>query len=114
MESLLKQFSDNNFLITCNNWFIAPDGLQYRAAWGRVEIYDDKETLGIKTNDKSTNWYAVIGQGGKRVIVAGCQIMYACVSMNKPNTDDVSDNWNSSELGRVYKGKIRTNIYLAQ
>ncbi|NKI68942.1 hypothetical protein GN109_05875 [Collimonas pratensis] len=60
-------------LITCNNWFFAPDGAQYRAVFGTVSaICDDKETLGISTNRGSTNWYVRVGN----VTIAGCQIQY--------------------------------------
>ena len=50
IRSLLEKFSENNFLITTDSWFIAPDGKQYRAAWGKVEVYSSEDTLGIKTN----------------------------------------------------------------
>ena len=64
----------DKFLITCDNWFIAPDGEQYRAVFGTVHaVMDSQEALGVKTNAKSTNWYVVIGN----MILAGCQIHYA-------------------------------------
>lgn len=114
MKSLIEQFADNNFLITTSNWFIAPDGQSYKAVWGKVEVYSDKETLGIQTNEKSTNWYVIVGLGGKRVIVAGCQIHYACVSINAPFTGERKERWASEHLGKTFDGELRTNIYLAQ
>ena len=64
---------NENYLITSNNWFVAPDGKQYKSVWGKVTgVFDDGETLGIKTNDKSTNWYIVIGN----MIIAGCQVFF--------------------------------------
>lgn len=33
------------YLITTDAWFIAPDGQQYKAVWGDVEIVTD-EVLG--------------------------------------------------------------------
>ena len=36
------------YLITTDNWFYAPDGKEYRAAWGDVEIVEDS-FLGLKT-----------------------------------------------------------------
>ncbi len=76
------------YLITTSNWFFAPDGESYRAVFGTIKgIYNDENTLGIKTNDKSTNWYVVIGN----MIVAGCQIHYAIktetVSFDPPNRE---------------------------
>lgn len=61
-------------LVTTDNWFIAPDGSQYRAVFGTVQgILNDTETLGKKTNARSTNWYVKVGN----MLIAGCQIHYA-------------------------------------
>ncbi len=63
-----------SYLITTDNWFFAPDGKQYRAVFGVLNgIPSDKDTLGIKTNRGSTNWYVDIGG----MLIAGCQIHYA-------------------------------------
>ena len=60
-------------LVTTEGWFNAPDGDRYTGVFGRFGgVFSSEETLGIKTNARSTNWYAVIGN----VIVAGCQIHY--------------------------------------
>jgi len=72
------------YLVTTDKWFYAPNGNQYRAIWGRVQIVSDS-ILGIKTNSHSTNWYAVIGSDGKEVIVAGCQINYALRCEARPD-----------------------------
>lgn len=61
-------------LITTDNWFFGPDGRSYRAVFGTVRgVSTDEETLGIRTNARSTNWYVEIGC----TVVAGCQIHYA-------------------------------------
>lgn len=68
-------------LITCDNWFYAPDGRQYRAVHGTVKaVVGSEQALGIKTNARSTNWYVEIGN----VTLAGCQIHYA---VNAPACD---------------------------
>lgn len=60
-------------LVTTNGWFYGPDGKQYRGVFGTVKaVLSDQETLGIKTNQRSTNWYAEIGNA----TIAGCQIHY--------------------------------------
>ena len=65
------------YLITCDNWFMAPDGESYKGVWGTFKgIHNDSETLGIKTNRGSTNWYAELGN----MFIAGCQIHYAIKS----------------------------------
>jgi hypothetical protein len=62
------------YLITTDNWFIAPNGRQYRAAFGTVKgTLNDEEALGIKTNARATNWFISIGN----MLIAGCQIHYA-------------------------------------
>lgn len=74
-------------LATLDNYFFAPDGKQYRAVFGRVvAISGDQETLGIKTNARSTNWYATIGN----MTIAGCQIHYV-VKTGKCHTGHVED-----------------------
>ena len=101
-----------NYLITTLEWFYASDGKQYKAVWGNVEILDDNTTLGIKTNLRSTNWYAKIGSEKKHIIVAGCQINYAVKAQEKPNTDLLEDYTVHESVAKLY---IRpTMIYLAQ
>ncbi|QBJ04541.1 hypothetical protein HOV23_gp032 [Pseudomonas phage Lana] len=61
-------------LITTNDWFIAPDGGSYKAAFGTVHaVLDSQQALGVKTNARSTNWYVELGS----LTIAGCQIHYA-------------------------------------
>lgn len=87
-------------LITCDNWFYAPDGRMYRAVFGTVRaVRGDQETLGIRTNARSTNWYVEIGC----MLIAGCQIHYA-MRTDWAETDDVPD---FREEGGVVKTFIR-------
>jgi len=78
------------YLITTDAWFYGPDGRSYRAVWGEVKIVSD-DFLGIKTNMRSSNWFARVGTDDDHVIVAGCQIHYACKRENKPNDEQTSD-----------------------
>jgi len=62
------------YLITTDGWFVAPDGERYSAVFGTVvSVHSDEETLGVKTNRGSTNWYVEIG----KMLIAGCQVHYA-------------------------------------
>jgi hypothetical protein len=79
------------YLITSDNWFYTPDGRQYKAVWGEVEILLD-EFLGIKTNIRSSNWFAKIGTEKNHVIIAGCQIHYACKCEKKPKANYLDIN----------------------
>ena len=78
------------YLITTDHWFIAPDGKQYRAAWGNVILIDDK-FLVIKTNRNSSNWFAKVGGNDREIIIAGCQIHYAIKCPTKPDNSRVKD-----------------------
>lgn len=99
------------YLITTDNWFYAPDGLKYRAVWGEVKILND-DVLKIKTNARSTNWYAFIGSEEKGMVVAGCQVHYAVKSNKKPNTERVKDlSYNSSGASEFERN---TEIYIAE
>jgi hypothetical protein len=99
------------YLITTDSWFYAPDGHQYRSVWGSVQIVGDT-ILGIKTNTKSSNWFAQVGSDDKHVIVAGCQIHYAVKCNEKPNTDEVEQHEYDTKADN--KVLTRTRIYIAE
>lgn len=102
---------EGKYLITTDAWFVAPDGKSYRAVWGEVKIVSDA-ILGIKTNFKSSNWFAKVGSDSNHVIIAGCQIHYACKTEQKPNTDSINDY--STEGGGYLKYERPTVIYIAE
>lgn len=102
---------EGKYLITTDNWFIAPDGKEYKAAWGEVTILEDN-ILGIKTNMRSTNWYAKIGSEDNHIVIAGCQIHYAVKCENTPFTM-------YGEAMDFHEGKLKTStsptkIYIAE
>jgi hypothetical protein len=80
------------YLITTDNWFLAPDGEQYSAAFGTVHsVVDSAAVLGIRPNRNSSNWYVAIGD----MVIAGCQIHYAIRSDTfspEPSTAEVDHN----------------------
>lgn len=71
------------YLITTDAYFLAPDGQEYRGAYGNIEVLSDG-ILGVSTNRNSSNWFVKIGSEDKHVIIAGCQIHYAVKSKEKP------------------------------
>lgn len=97
------------YLITTDAWFYAPDGKQYKSVWGDVQIVSDS-ILGIKTNVRSSNWFAKIGSEGKHVIVAGCQIHYACRCERQPET--ISSEINVTDGVRKIEQRLYA-IYIA-
>lgn len=98
------------YLITTDNWFLAPDGKQYKGVWGSVEILSDS-FLGIKTNARSSNWFVKVGTHKNHVILAGCQVHYAvrCDDCNAShvNTEDVNN-------GIVTPYTHKSFIYIAE
>lgn len=93
-------------LVTTDNWFYAPDGRQYRAAFGTVKaILSSEETLRVKTNAKSTNWYVEIGD----LTVAGCQIHYV-VRTDKCKLD-IGKSYRVSEGGESIEFTTPSDIY---
>lgn len=97
------------YLITTDNWFYAPNGKQYRACYGDVEILND-DVLGVKTNARSSNWYAKVGTDKNHIIIAGCQIHYAIRTDKKPNNQRVDDE--RIEAGEVKQINKESEIYI--
>jgi len=100
---------NGKYLITTDAWFYAPDGKQYKSVWGEVKIVDDR-IIGVKTNSRSTNWYARVGTEENHLVIAGCQIHYACRCENEPNID-YTDDYILHE-GEIKEYKRPTNIYI--
>jgi hypothetical protein len=62
-----------NVLCTTESWFLAPDGREYKAVFGKLKgIHSSEKTLGFSPNRTHTNWFLEIGN----MSIAGCQIMY--------------------------------------
>ncbi|MCP4551944.1 MAG: hypothetical protein GY834_07900 [Bacteroidetes bacterium] len=99
------------YLITTDSWFTAPNGKQYKAAWGNVEIVDDS-ILGLKTNRMSTNWFAKVGSEDKHIIIAGCQIHYAIKRNDKPNLEP-SEDW-QADANKLNIFERPSHIYVAE
>lgn len=74
-------------LVTTAVWFIAPDGKEYRAAWGTLHALNTtEETLGFKPNARHTNWFIQVGN----LTIAGCQVQYL-VKTDEVNFGEVKD-----------------------
>lgn len=93
------------YLITCDNWFVAPDGHSYLAVWGDCETVTAESALGLVPNRNSANWFVKVSNNGGEMIVAGCQIHYAASCPERPNTDATEQNFD--DRGKVVRdGKI--------
>ena len=99
------------YLVTTDQWFLAPDGQSYKSVWGEIAVLEDS-ILGLKTNRNSTNWYAKIGGEDTHVIIAGCQIHYAVKCENKPKLNKhIQEDFYE---GKRIESKGMTRIYLAE
>lgn len=85
-----------NMLITTDDWFKGPDGLDYKSIWGPVDLITAKALLGFDPKN-STNWFAAVGRPGRQVILMGCRIHYAVMCPKRPasmqNTLDATTGW---------------------
>ena len=97
------------YLITTDNWFTAPDGRQYKAAFGTVHgTLNDEQALGIKTNHRSTNWFLSIGN----LLIAGCQIHYA-VRSDTCNKGTLIEDRIGNDNTSIATVKRQVEIYFA-
>lgn len=112
MKVIIKK--GEKYLITTDAWFYGPNGEQYRAAWGKVEIVSDS-ILGVKTNSKSSNWFVKCGNKDKFIIIAGCQIHYVIRCPSKPHTGPTKANKFHEGVKVVNtKNTYDTTIYIAE
>lgn len=78
-------FNGKKVLVTTSNWFFAPDGRQYKQAWGTVKICKFEDLLGVKPYNYA-NWFLVFND---ILLIAGCQIHYAIVCDDRPASEEV-------------------------
>lgn len=75
-------------LVTTQNWFYAPDGKNYRAAWGTLRgVNEAGKTLGFIPNRSHANWFIDVGA----LTIMGCQVMYVLDCPEKPADGMVED-----------------------
>ena len=81
------------YLVTTDNWFIAPDGKYYRSVWGEAQTMTAVEALGVEPNRNSTNWMVRVGTEEHHILLAGCQIHYAVSCPDRPYQGDTSQTF---------------------
>lgn len=87
------------YLITTHEWFYAPDGKQYRAVWGDVQIVQTKDVIGLDPNRVTSNYCYKVGTEEHHIIIGGCQVMYSVKCDNRPETGEVT---------QAFEGEKRT------
>jgi hypothetical protein len=99
------------YLVTVDDWFIAPDGEQYKSVWGTCRIKTIEEVFGFTPSRPSTNWYMEIGNEDCPCVVAGCRIHYAIACPKRPCNDFVTAKYIEKEQGLTYSAN---RIYFAE
>lgn len=90
MTAILKASKDvldpskwPNLLITTDDWFTGPDGIDYKRVFGPVDVITAKALLGFEPKS-STNWFAAVGPPGRQVLIFGCRIHYVVMCPERP------------------------------
>lgn len=103
----MKKFIGKKVLATTSDYFIAPNGLQYRSVFGTLHsISEDLNLVGFKVNRSHTNYAFEIGN----TVIMGCRVMYI-IQVNEVNTESVNE-WTLNE-GEIKFNDRPSNIYLA-
>ena len=85
-------------LVTTQSWFFGPDGNQYRAIWGTVQVKEAKDHYGFTPNRHHANWIVEIGDGDKKATVTGCEVLYALRCEERPT--EIPGTEMNKETGR--------------
>ena len=91
-----------NYLITTDGWFFAPDGKQYRAAWGK-----------IKEVKSHTGDHIQVGSESKHVIISASLVNYSVRCEDEPNVD-WSEDWQADAQNGAKVFNRPSSIYIAQ
>lgn len=76
-------------LATCQNWFVGPDGKDYKAIYGTLKaVTEASKSVGFIPNRAHANWFYEIGT----MVVMGCQVMYL-VECSVPPPASPTVNW---------------------
>jgi len=79
--------------------FMPPDGKQYRAVWGDVQIIQTKDVIGLDPNRVTSNYCYKVGTKEQHIIIGGCQVMYSVKCDMRPETGEVT---------QAFEGEKRT------
>ena len=105
-----KNYVGKKVLLTCNNWFCAPDGLDYRYIHGTFNgIIEAKDLLGFKPRRQNVEWYISIGD----MLIAGCQVNYAALCNSAPSSEVKGDLlWKITDHGVSSGERPGKKIYI--
>ena len=95
-------------LITTTDWFVAPDGLQYRALFGTLKsVTESTKALGFAINRSHANYFFEVG----KMKIMGCRVMYMieCEGVNSNDTEEIL-----AKEGGIIKYNRPTMIYITE
>jgi hypothetical protein len=102
----MLSYINKKVLVTTQQWFYAPNGIQYRGVHGTLKaVHEVSKTLGFVPNRAHANWFIEIGS----MIIMGCQVMYI-VQCDQVHTGEVEE-WRDNEKELV-SYKRPTAIYI--
>lgn len=100
-------FINKKVLVTTQQWFYAPDGIQYRAVYGTLKaVHEAGKTLGFIPNRAHANWFIEIGS----MIIMGCQVLYVNQS-DTIHTGNVEE-WKADDTKGLVSYERPTAIYI--
>jgi hypothetical protein len=81
---MIDKYVGKKVLITCESYFVGPDGKDHGAVWGTLTgVYEAGKHLGFIPNRAHANWYYEIGG----LVIMGCQVKYLSLCENQPEPD---------------------------
>lgn len=107
---MIELNSEDTYIVTTDGWFTAPDGEEYNQVWGKVHVSTAENTLGVKPNARSTNWYLTVGTQDDHVIIAGCQVHYACKCKNPPKNK--YKKFYGTHEGKIVESEKPSGLYI--
>lgn len=93
------------YLITTSEWFVGPDGDNYRAVYGKATAKEVKDEMGFKPNARNANWYVKVEGDSQHMVIAGCQVKYAVRTDEQPTIKIMPENPTEADE-RKYRNDI--------
>lgn len=92
----MHDYIGKNVLVTTEDWFIAPDGKDYKAVYGVLKgVHEAGKTLGFIPNRSHANWFLEVGN----VTIMGCRVRYVVRTDERPpNTRSLGWTTHDGEL----------------
>lgn len=85
---MTEQYIGQKVLLTVRDWFVGPDGRQYRSVHGTLrKIHKVEDLIGFAPSRQHANWVLEVGE----MTVMGCQ-MLTIIKTDIVNTKDITES----------------------